>query len=202
MLIYVYCWVVLALHVFASICSAGPRFHRIAYIHVATDDWAQYQQLFDGTYTHLITAFLVPDSTGQLLAVDAAQVVSPAPDSQSPGSRDTCARRYRRGLRQVQEIYLDIARNPSVRQRFIQNVIRFVYERGYDGVDFNFEGWFEGLTPAQRDEGNGLMRELARAVKSRSASSHVTVPLAPLYWLPKEQIVYSSIHLGSIWPII
>src|SRR5262249_39514807 len=43
---------------------------------------------------------------------------------------------------------------------------------------------FEGLTTAQRDQGNDLMRELAQAVKSRSAYSQVTVPLAPLYWLP------------------
>jgi Glycosyl hydrolases family 18/Cellulose binding domain len=195
MLIYVYCWVVLALHVFASICSAGPRFHRIAYIHVATDDWAQYQQLFDGTYTHLITAFLVPDSTGQLLAVDAAQSF-PLPlihKAQAAGTRVLVAIG---GASVSYQIYLDIARNPSVRQRFIQNVIRFVYERGYDGVDLNFEGWFEGLTPAQRDEGNGLMRELARAVKSRSASSHVTVPLAPLYWLP---ISADCVLVNSPW---
>jgi hypothetical protein len=127
MLIYVYCWIVLALSVFASICSAGPRFHRIAYIHVATDDWAQYQQLFDGTYTHIITAFLVPDSTGQLLAVDAAQSF-PLPlihKAQAVGTQVLVAIG---GASVSYQIYLDIARNPSARQRFIQNVIRFVGE--------------------------------------------------------------------------
>jgi glycosyl hydrolase family 18 (putative chitinase)/cellulose binding protein with CBM2 domain len=183
MLIYIYCWVVLVLHMFASLCSAGTRFHRIAYIHVATDDWAQYQQLFDGTYTHIITAFLVPDNTGQLLAVDAAQSfpLTLIHKAQAAGTRVLVAIG---GASVSYQIYLDIARNPSVRQRFIQNVIRFVHERGHDGVDLNFEGWFEGLTTAQRDEGNDLMRELARAVKSRSTYSQVTVPLAPLYWLP------------------
>src|SRR5215510_9359302 len=145
MLIYVYCWIVLALSVFASICFAGPRFHRIAYIHVATDDWAQYQQLFDGTYTHIITAFLVPDSTGQLLAVDAAQSfpLSLIHKAQAAGTQVLVAVG---GASVSYQIYLDIARNPSVRKRFIQNVIRFVHERGHDGVDLNFEGWFEGLT--------------------------------------------------------
>jgi hypothetical protein len=61
---HVYCWVTVVLIVCASICYAGTHFHRIAYIDVATDDWANYQQLFDGTYTHIITAFLVPDSAG------------------------------------------------------------------------------------------------------------------------------------------
>src|SRR5262249_11271201 len=162
---YVYCWVALFLHVFAALGYAGTPFHRIAYMDVATDDWANYQQLFDGTYTHLITAFLVPDSTVQLLAVDAAQSfpLDLIHKAQAAGSHVLVAVG---GASVSYQIYLDIARNPAARQRFIQNVIRFVGERGYDGVDLNFEGWFEGLTTAQRDQGNGLMRELAQAVKS------------------------------------
>jgi GH18 family chitinase len=143
--LYVYYWIALVLHVCASMCYAGTRFHRIAYVHVATDDWAHYQQLFDGTYTHIITAFLVPDSTGQLLAVDAAQSFS-LPlihQAQAAGTHVLVAVG---GASVSYQIYLDIARNPAARQRFIQNVMRYVQEQGYDGVDFNFEGWFEGLT--------------------------------------------------------
>jgi hypothetical protein len=179
----IYYWVILVLSMFASVCYAGTRFHRIAYIHVATDDWAHYPQLFDGTYTHLITAFLIPDSTGQLLAVDAAQSFPPTliHRAQAAGTRVLVAVG---GASVSYQTYLDMARNPTARQRFIQNVIDFVHERGYDGVDLNFEGWFEGLTAAQRDQGNGLMQELAQTVKSRRVRSQVTVTLAPLYWLP------------------
>ena len=69
-----------------------------------------------------------------------------------------------RGLRGVIRLYLDVARNPSVRQRFVRNVIRFsVYERGYDGVDLNLEGWFEGVYYAQRGAMRAMvcMRELS-----------------------------------------
>jgi cellulase/cellobiase CelA1 len=82
------------------------------------------------------------------------------------------------------QTYLDVAGNAVARHQFIQNVVRFVDERGYDGVDLNFEGWFEGLTGAQRDQVNGLMHEVAQAIKHTTAERLVTVPLAPLYWLP------------------
>src|SRR5215510_12049038 len=129
----IYYWDILVLSMFASVCYAGTRFHRIAYIHVATDDWAHYPQLFDGTYTHLITAFLIPDSTGQLLAVDAAQSfpLTLIHRAQAAGTQVLVAVG---GASVSYQIYLDIARNPSVRKRFIQNVIRFVHERGHDGV--------------------------------------------------------------------
>ncbi|HEX2278530.1 MAG TPA: glycoside hydrolase family 18 protein [Candidatus Tectomicrobia bacterium] len=181
--IYVYCYVALLGTLFASMCDAGTTFHRIAYINVAKNDWAQYQQLFDGTYTHIITAFLLPDPSGQLLAVDAAQSFSPplVKKAQAAGTKVLVAVG---GMSVSYQIYLEIAGNAAARQRFIQNVTRHVHEHGYDGVDLNFEGWFEGLTVAQRDQVNGLMRDLAQAVKHSRADRQVTVPLAPLYWLP------------------
>ncbi len=42
-----------------------------------------------------------------------------------------------------------------------------------DGVDLNFEGWFEGLTLAQRDQVNGLMQELAQTVKYRRMDAQI-----------------------------
>ena len=181
--IYAYCCVVLLFDLFGSLCAADAYFYRIAYINVAKDDWSHYQQLFDGTYTHIITAFLLPDHRGQLLAVDAAQSFSLPliKKAQAAGTRVLVAVG---GMSVSYQIYLDIASNPTARQRFIQNVIRHMHEHGYDGVDLNFEGWFEGLTIAQRDHVNGLMRELAQAVKYSHADGQVSVPLAPLYWLP------------------
>src|SRR6266511_1823809 len=155
----------------------------MAYIHVAKDDWSHYQQLFDGTYTHIITAFLLPDRAGQLLAVGAAQSFS-LPLIQKAQAAGTKMLVAVGGASVSYQIYLDIAGNPSARQRFIQNVIRYVQKQGYNGVDLNFEGWFEGLTIAQRDQVHGLMRELAQAVKDSNADRQVTVRLAPLYWLP------------------
>jgi hypothetical protein len=181
--IYAYCGVVFLLGLFAPTCAADAHFYRIAYINVAKDDWSHYQQLFDGTYTHIITAFLLPDHRGQLVAVDAAQSFPPPliKKAQAAGTRVLVAVG---GMSVSYQIYLDIAGNPTARQRFIQNVIRYTHEHGYDGVDLNFEGWFEGLTVAQRDHVNGLMRELAQAVKYSRADRQVSVPLAPLYWLP------------------
>jgi Glycosyl hydrolases family 18/Cellulose binding domain len=158
-------------------------FHRIAYISVANEDWSQYQQLFDGTYTYIITAFLLPDQNGRLRAVDAARSFSP-PLIKKAQAAGTTVLVSVGGMSVSYQVYLDIARNPTSRQRFIQNVIRHMHEGGYDGVDLNFEGWFEGLTVAQRNDVNGLMRELARAVKHRRADGQISVPLAPLYWLP------------------
>jgi GH18 family chitinase len=181
--IYAYCCVALLFSLFASVSGADMHFHRIAYINVAKDDWSHYQQLFDGTYTHIITAFLLPDNSGQLLAVDAAQSFSTPliKKAQAAGTNVLVAVG---GMSVSYQIYLDIARDPTARQRFIQNVIRHMHEYGYDGVDLNFEGWFEGLTIAQRDLVNGLMRELAQAVKYSRADGQISVPLAPLYWLP------------------
>ena len=181
--IYAYCYAALLFNLFVSISSADMHFHRIAYINIAKDDWSHYQQLFDGTYTHIITAFLLPDHSGQLLAVDAAQSFSPSliKKAQAGGTNVLVALG---GMSVSYQIYLDIAGNPTARQRFIQNVIRHMHEHGYDGVDLNFEGWFEGLTIAQRDLVNGLMRELAQAVKHSRADGQISVPLAPLYWLP------------------
>jgi cellulase/cellobiase CelA1 len=174
---------VLLLNMSISICDAEMNFRRIVYIHLAKGDWAHYQQLFDGTYTHIITAFLLPDHTGQLQATDAAQSFSLPliQRAQTAGIKVLVAIG---GAAVSYQIYLDIARHPSARQRFIQNVVRYVHEQGYDGIDLNFEGWFEGLTMAQRDQVHGLMRELAQAIKSSDANKQVTVPLAPLYWLP------------------
>jgi hypothetical protein len=181
--IYVYGCVALLLTLFSSICSADTNFHRISYINVAKGDWSHYHQLFDGTYTHIITAFLLPDHHGQLLAVDAAQSFSlPLIKRAQAGGTNVLVAVG--GMSVSYQIYLDIARNPTARQRFIHNVIRYMHEHGYDGVDLNFEGWFEGLTSTQRDHVIGLMRELAQAVKSSRADGQVTVPLAPLYWLP------------------
>jgi hypothetical protein len=180
---YVCCYIALLFSLFVAIGYASAHFHRIAYINLAKDDWAHYQQLFDGTYTHIITAFLLPDYTGQLLAVDAARSFSLSliKKAQAAGTKVLVAVG---GMSISYQIYLDIAGHPAARQRFIQNIVRYVHEHGYDGVDLNFEGWFEGLTMAQRDQVNGLMRELAQAVKYSGADKQVTVPLAPLYWLP------------------
>jgi spore germination protein YaaH len=177
-----YCSIVLLLIMSISICEADMHFRRIAYVHLAKDDWAHYQQLFDGTYTHIITAFLLPDHTGQLLPIDAAQSFSLPliQRAQAAGIKVLVAIG---GASVSYQIYLDIAMNPSARQRFIQNVVRYVHGQRYDGVDLNFEGWFEGLTIAQRNQVHDLMREVAQAVKSSGASKQVTVPLAPLYWL-------------------
>lgn len=181
--VYVYCGMALLFNLFIAISYAGTPFHRIAYMHVASDDWADYPQLFDGTYTHIITAFLLPDRTGGLLAVDAAQSFTP-PLRQQAQAAGTQVLIAVGGASVSYQIYLDIARHPATRQRFIQNVLRYIDEHGYDGVDLNFEGWFEGLTSAQRDQVHGLIRELAQAVKDHDAERQVTVPLAPLYWLP------------------
>jgi hypothetical protein len=181
--IYTYCCGALLCSLVASICAADTHFHRIAYINVAKDDWSHYQQLFDGTYTHIITAFLLPDQSGQLRAVDAARSFSP-PFIQRAQAAGTKVLVAVGGMSVSYQIYLDIAGNPMARQRFIQNVIRYMHEHGYDGVDLNFEGWFEGLTIAQRNDVNGLLRELAQAIKYNRADGQISVPLAPLYWLP------------------
>ena len=180
---YTYGCIVLLIHLCTALCYAGTGFQRIAYINVAKDDWAHYQQLFDGTYTHIITAFLLPERTGQLLAVDAAQSFA-LPLIHKAQAAGTSVLVAVGGASVSYQTYLEIAGNPAARQRFVRGVVRYVQERGYDGVDLNFEGWFEGLTVAQRDRVNGLMRELAQAVKASHAGRQVTVPLAPLYWLP------------------
>ena len=181
---HTYCCIVLLCTLFTVLCyAADTGFQRIAYINVAKDDWAHYQQLFDRTYTHIITAFLLPERTGHLLAVDAAQSfdLPLIHKAQAAGTHVLVAVG---GASVSYQTYLDIARNPSARRRFIRGVVRYVHEREYDGVDLNFEGWFEGLTVADRNEVNGLMQELAQAVKYSQGSKQVTVPLAPLYWLP------------------
>jgi spore germination protein YaaH len=181
--LYFFYYIVLVFPLFVSLCHAGTLFQRIAYIHLAKDNWAAYSQLFDGTYTHIITAFLIPDQAGNLLAIDAAESFSLPlrKQARTAGTRVLIAIG---GASVSYQLYLDIAQQPATRQRFIQNVVHYIEAHGYDGVDFNVEGWFEGLSSAQRDQVNDLVRELAQAVKAHSADLLVTIPLAPLYWLP------------------
>jgi spore germination protein YaaH len=181
--LYIYCCLAFLYFLSGLISHAGTPFQRIAYIQTGKEDWSRYPQLFDGTYTHIVSAFLLPDRNGQLTAVDAARSFSLdlIQKAQAAGIKVLVAIG---GSSVSYRVYLDIADNPTARGRFIRNVLRRLDERGYNGVDLDFEGWFEGLGMAERDQVNGLIKELAQAVKFNHADRLVTLPLAPLYWLP------------------
>ena len=168
-------------------------FLRIGYINSAeTPPWAKYDQLFDGTYTHIITTFLIPDNTGAIEAFDSANSFGSwiFPDAQAAGSKVLVSIG---GSTVSYKVYTDIAGDPVARQNFIDNVVTFLSvpdtpDVEYDGVDINFEGWWFGdvgyIDPGQLAQVDQLTLDLAQAVKAADPNDVVTVTLAPLYFLP------------------
>ena len=164
---------------------SAAEFKRFGYINtpIGTWDWSKFNQLFDGTYSHIISTFALPDTSGNLAEWDAMN-----------GFDATMRQRAQQnGVKVLYSIggatipyntYTAIARSHAAKQNFIANAIAIMVNRGYDGIDINFEGWYDGLTAQDRTDGNGLAQALAQAVKDQYPSAIITLALAPAYWLP------------------
>lgn len=164
--------------------SAAP-FYRIGYIDnpQGSWDWGQFNQLFNGSYTHIMLAFLIPDANGNIVPWDA-----------TVGFDATLIKRaHDNGIKVIGAIggatvpfntYMSIYRNATTRQKFINNAISIMVNKGYDGLDLDFEGWYDGLSTQDIADGNALGQALAQAVKSQYPEKLITITLAPSYWLP------------------
>jgi endoglucanase len=156
---------------------------RVGYLNYAEGGaWSQLSQLFDGAYTHLILAFMLPDAAGNLQATAAAADFG-APLRQQAQAAGTKVLFSVGGATVPYTTYTAIAGDGAARQRFIENVVAAVQSGGYDGVDLNFEGWDGGMTVADRDQVLGLIADTAAAVKQANPASIVTTALAPLYYI-------------------
>lgn len=170
------------------------EFARVGYINSREGGiWDHYLQLFNGRYTHIITAFLIPvvDATG---AADGSVINVDAADSfgalRVQEARDNGINVLVSigGSEVPYQTYLDIDANtydPGARARFISEVVTFVDNNNYNGVDMNFEGWGEGISEEDLEHIDQLILDLADAIRADGhADRLVTVTLAPLYALP------------------
>ncbi len=164
--------------------AQAATFYRMGYIDnpQVTWDWNQYNQLFNGSYTHIMVAFLIPDASGNIVPWDA-----------TVGFDATMVKRaHDNGIKVIGSIggatvpfntYMSIFRSPTAKQKFISNALSIMNSKGYDGLDLDFEGWYDGLSAQDIADGNGLGQALAQAVKAQNPAKLITVTLAPSYWL-------------------
>ena len=176
----------------APVSFSHAEFARVGYINSASSAWENYTQLFDHTYTHIITTFLIPDGTGAIDPYDAAKPVV-VEEGDNPFGIVLINRAQAQGSKVLvsiggstvsYKVYTDIASDPNAKANFIANVIDFVSTYDYDGVDANFEGWAGGTKAADRDIVDQLILDLAQNVKDACPGALFTVTLAPLYYLP------------------
>lgn len=171
--------------IFPTTNHSAETLSRFGYINtpVGTWDWSKFNQLFDGSYTHIISTFALPDTSGNIAQWDAMNGFD----------RSMRKRAQDNGIKVLYSIggatipyntYTAIARNAAAKQSFIANAVAIMVDNGYDGIDINFEGWYDGLTAQDRADGNALAEALAQAVKTQYPSAMITVALAPAYWLP------------------
>jgi GH18 family chitinase len=156
---------------------------RIGYLaYTYGGNWDQFPQLFDGTYTHLLTAFYLPDSAGNLRPVAATTTFTATlrQQAKAAGSRLLFSIG---GSAVPYTVYTAIADNPTARQNFISNTLGFLQSEGYDGVDFNFEGWDGSMTMEHRNKVIGLLADTAEAIKNLNPAYVTTTALAALYYL-------------------
>lgn len=160
-----------------------PDWARVGYLNYAEGgSWSQLSQLFDGTYTHLILAFMLPDAAGNLQPASAA-VDFGATLRQQARAAGTKVLFSVGGATVPYTTYTAIADDAAARTRFIANVVGAVQSGGYDGVDLNFEGWDGGMTTVDRDKVLALLGATAAAVKQADPTYVVTTALAPLYYI-------------------
>lgn len=177
------------------VASSGADFARVGYINSPRPPpWDQFGRLFDGTYTHIISTFLIPDSSGAVVAEGALTSFhgGRVRDAQEAGSRVL----FSIGGSEVSyKVYMDIAADPVATQTFIDNIVAYLTAPyptfpgvEFDGVDINFEGWSKedvgNISPLQKAAVDGLILDIAQAVKDERPGAVVTVTLAPLYFLP------------------
>ncbi|MEI6633031.1 MAG: glycoside hydrolase family 18 protein [Chlamydiota bacterium] len=182
------CLLAILLLLCASARVTGAEFLRVGYINASVSQpWKNYPQLFNLTYTHIITTFGVPDASGAIDWVDASDsfVIQRIHEAQAAGSKVLVSIG---GSTVSYKVYVDIAADPDAKANFISNALAFVTNNDYDGVDANFEGWWYPdvgtITALQRDNVDQLILDLAQAVKAARPGALFTVTLAPLYFLP------------------
>lgn len=167
----------------AEMATPTADWIRVGYIAYAYGgSWQQFTQLFDGTYTHILAAFYLPDTAGNLNPVAAPETFTPAlrAQAQAAGSKVM----FSIGGSAVHySVYVAIADNPAARQNFINNTLNLLQSGNYDGVDFNFEGWDSSMTATHRDKVLGLMSDAAVAVKNANPAYITTSTIAALYWI-------------------
>lgn len=160
--------------------STWARVGYIAYAYGGS--WEQFSQLYDGTYTHLISAFYLPNTAGNLTPEAATSTFTPALRqlAQAAGTKVL----FSIGGSAIHyTVYTAIADNPTARQNFVNNTLSLLQSGSYDGVDFNFEGWDSSMTAVHRDKVLGLLSDTAQAVKDANPAYVTTTALAALYYI-------------------
>ncbi|MBU4484494.1 glycoside hydrolase family 18 protein [bacterium] len=161
------------------------EFLRFGYLDVPNGDWdwVSFDQVFDGSYTHLLLAVMAPQADGSMLNYDAMIGFTDAYIAEAQAN----------GIKVMGSIgasitpfitYLTIATNSTTRQTFINNILQTMHDKNLDGMDLNFEGQYEGITQAQLDAVNELALDIAQAVKNDDPTNVVTVTLVASYFLP------------------
>jgi GH18 family chitinase len=165
--------------------SESTEFLRFGYLDVPNVDWnwANYEQLFDGSYTHLILSAMLPTSNGSMVPVDSMIDFSQTFIEEAQNNNTYVL--FSIGASVVPyATYISIANDPTARETFINGILSVLQMRGFDGVDLNFEGWFDGMSEQDIAAGNGLASDIAEAVKGLDESYIVTVTLPASYFIP------------------
>lgn len=191
---------VLVLAVFLASCENGHapngneapdtstsfgEFLRFGYLDVPNGgwNWADYDRLFDGSYTHLILSVIYPQADGSTLNFD----------SMMDFNTGFIAAAHAAGTKVLASIgasvtpfatYLAIAGDPAAKDNLINNLLQIIHDKDLDGIDLNFEGQYEGIGRTDMDAVNDLAYSIAEAVKEDDPSNMVTVTLVAAYFLP------------------
>lgn len=85
----------------------------------------------------------------------------------------------------TQRVFHDVASTRANRQKFIGNLLSFLRQYAYDGVDFDWE--YPGATDRGGAEGDGenftlLLKELKDAIKSQPIEYQVSFTTPTSYW--------------------
>jgi len=184
-----------------AFATTSKAFLRVGYIETrcpSGTDWHQFEQIYNGAYSHIIAAFwkplLKPNSRSpvdvDIIEVGAASQILEAklPDNTTRIVSKARANNVKimvsiGGAEVPFKDYITISLSTNLKFRFIAKILKKLAD--YDGIDLNWEG-MDGsfLTKTDQTFVELLAKDLARAVKRKYPEKIVSVTLPPLHWLP------------------
>lgn len=181
--------------------TPAEAFLRVGYIETrypSGTDWHRFEQIYNGSYSHIIAAFwrpvLKPNSRSpvdvDIVEVGAALQIL---EAKLPDNATGIVSRARANNVKIMvsiggssvpfKAYITISLSTNLKSRFIARILEKLAD--YDGMDLNWEGMKGSLlSKTDRTFVELLAKDLARAVKRKYPEKIVSVTLPPLHWLP------------------
>ena len=157
--------------------------------------WTMYppEAIDMSTMTHFVFGRYAP-ALGSLPGGRAGDLLEGAGNAHAEVEDALIAKAHAAGVKAMMMIggesdgpgFLAATANPTVRARFIQNILDRAEHKGYDGVDID---WEEDLdTPTARAQALALLRELRAASAQRARYQAAPLVLSwPGFWVNKNQ---------------